>query len=304
MTGELYIYKNGAWVDCHTAYGMGLANGSLVSVLQFPKLKEPDTTDWNEQDGESPDLAAVYMESKEITLNVYFTNMDGTFGYNTFLADIIAAPVYRFKFAQLADREYDLHFVSMGGLKYADGVATCTLKFKCDYPLSRNSSTIYTYTTPSSNLDTDPYWTVDGVPLTDYGVRIANGTLTSVRTKDKVKENLSVTNAVKNGALYDSVSTIHWKARDLTLHCWMTERGINTQQGFYNNLDALLYDLTRSGTHTLGGKIQNRYGDTVTDSLFVRSFYYKSMKAEKFYYDTPRFLKFTLTLRLFANGNI
>jgi hypothetical protein len=85
------------------------------------------------------------------------------------------------------------------------------------------------------------------------------------------------------GALYDIDSVVRYKSKDVKLYCLMRA---DTLTELWRNYDALLYDITRPGEHTL-------WVNEVEEEF---KFVYKSCQVTDFYPTDKIWLQFTLTV--------
>lgn len=270
LTGRLYIDGN----DAFSSYGVYVVEGGWNELIAFAPLKSVESNDWQEEDGIEADLSAPVLNTREVQLKVAFS---GLFSRFFTLLELLSDGAYHTFECAYIGRTYRLRLVSQPNLSAARTLGTATLKLADDFPLSG-----YTYVAPESSVRPYGDYTFDDVRLTDYGVRVLEGTLDEVRKSPNVKKNLLRNIDTQTGAVYDGRNVTYSK-KDVKVYCLMRAE---TLTELWRNYDALLYDLIRPGEHTLG----------VDDLEQEFSFYYKSCSVSEFYPDDKIWLEFTLTL--------
>lgn len=319
-TPELYIDGT----DIFTEYNVRLADGCYDTLVGWPGMKDVEGNDWQEQDGFEPDLSNPLLESRTITLKYI---LHGSIAdIHTFYAFLGTVPTRTYNFAQIG-RTLTLRLEAMPSVEYAVEFHVLQVRYAADKPLEG-----YSYLAPASTLEESREYVLDSTPLSDYGIRILQGTISSVIKGSDVKPLLIRKSSVISGATYDEnpllndpdnsfgdgyetvgtsaegVSgnwkrstergTVTYKGRDITLRCFLRA---DTPAAAWRNYDALLYDLTKKDTGasdpTLAG------ARTILIRALARTFlcYYKSQNVVEFAYDERQgiWLKFDLTLRLF-----
>lgn len=269
MTGQLYIDGK----DAYTIYGVYVVDGGYDELIAMPPLKSVDTNDWQEEDGIEADLSAPVLDTKDIQLKIaaqeahsrYFSLIDrlSDGAYHTF--DCVGI-----------GRTFTLRLVSVSVTGSQGDFTLLTLKLANDYPLNG-----YTYSSPISTLPSDESYTLDGLPLSEYGVRVLQGSLTEIMKTPNVKQNMLRNIKTVSGAIYDP-ATVTFKSKDVKLTCLMTAP---TMETLWHNWDALLYDLTKPDERML-------WVEALEKDFY---FYYKSCSVSEFYVDGKIWLKFELT---------
>ncbi|MBQ3765908.1 MAG: hypothetical protein II874_04145 [Bacteroidales bacterium] len=318
MITKLYIDG----VNILTTYNVTLAKDAYKTLVQWPEMKAVGGNDWQEMNGYEPDLSNPLLESRTVTLKFI---LKGTIAdIDGFYAFLGGKPVRSFTFQEIG-RSCTLRLESMPSIQYARTFHIMQVQFAADKPLEG-----YSYVAPSSSLPEKRDYVIDEVPLSGYGVRVLQGTISSVIKGAEVKPLLIRKSSVISGATYDenpllndaedtfdseeyetiggsvegvsanwkrskAQGTVTYKGRDITLNCLM--RG--AASGVWQNYDALLYNLSKSvvsADPTLAG----------ARSIFIRALgktfksFYKSQRVEEFLYRDGRiWLKFNLTLTLF-----
>lgn len=300
-----------------SAYNTYVSRGGYKELVQWPALKPIVGNDWQELDGYEPDLACIRLDTRDLNINfVCLGTADNMSAFYTFL---LSSTRLTCEFQSIG-RTVTLRLISMPSLSEALLFQNITVRFAADSPLEN-----YTYVAPSSSLQTKRDYSIDGTWLSSYGVRVLKGTMNSAARRADVKPFLLRNTSNISGALYDSNPIVpgsagsgyeevtvpeggNWKrkiaggsptvrARDFTLRCLLRDAEISNG---WRNYDALLYDLTKSGTPT-STNIQEG-ARTIVMSPISASFlcYYKSQSVTEFTTDGSDFwLKFDLTLTLF-----
>ncbi|MBR6246158.1 MAG: hypothetical protein IKR15_02205 [Bacteroidales bacterium] len=309
-------------VNIRTAYSVTLGEDSYKSLIQWPEMKSVDGNDWQEMNGYEPDLSNPLLESRNLALNFILKGNVGQI--DTFYALLGSKPTHLFEFE--VGRTLTLRLLSMPSVKYARTFHVLQVQFAADIPLEG-----YVYAAPSSSLPQNNEYVIDGMTFSDFGVRITQGTISSVIKGADVKPLLIRKSSVISGAKYDenpllndadnsfdseeyetiggtvegvsanwkrskARGSVTYKGRDITLNCQMDGAKTNV----WRNYDALLYFLTKTAESpadpTLAGaRIINIRALGKTFKCF-----YKSQTVEEFLYDGRTiWAKFNLTLTLF-----
>lgn len=273
MTGDLYIDST----DVYTAYGVGVRDGGYASVACFPALKAYANNDWQEEHGIEADLSAPALARQDITLNMHCDS--GTDAFRAFIAMLTDGVYHTFLMAG-AGRTLSLRLVSVSSYEVLGTLQRFTLRLSDDSPMDG-----YTYLAPSPvdivlpNAD----YLVDGVSLTDYGVYVTRGAIADLLRPSDVKTSMQRDIRTVPGVIYDGDADPRLKARDIRIPCVMRAGGVSQ---LWRNRDALLYDLTRPGTHTLDAA---PYDARVT-------FAYKSCTAGALLLDGQPWLSLNITI--------
>ena len=278
MTGRLYIDG----YDAYTTWGVYVVSGGWNDLISYPPIKSVESNDWHEVDGIEADLSDPKLNIKEATLRIACAGVYGNFaGFIAMLSD----KAYHDFDCRYIGRRYTLRLTQMPNLDHANALGFVTLKLSNDYPLKD-----YTYEPPKSSIQRVSDYLIDGVPFTNYGVRILEGSLSEVMKTASVKQNLLCNLRTANGAIYDG-ATVTFKSKDVKLKCLMRAE---TLTELWQNYDALLFDLTRPNEHQL----------EVQELEQVFPCYYKSASVTDFYPDSKIWLEFTITLAFTNNFRI
>lgn len=270
MTGRLYIDG----IDVYTEFGLGVSEGGYNELVAFPPLKTVKSNDWQEFDGIEADLSAPVLNTREIAIKfiIWGDNVDlGAF------VDLLSDKAYHTFHCRSIDRECRLRLVSHTNLEWAYKLGFTTFRFADDFPLDD-----YTYLLPLSSISPYGDYEIDDKLLTDYGVRVLQGSLAEIDKSPDVKTSLLRNIGTQSGAIYDD-ARVTYKSKEVKINCLMRAATITE---FWRNHDALLYDLTRSDERRL-----------YVDARGIEyPCHYKSCQTTEFYADGKIWWKFTLTL--------
>ena len=310
-------------VNILTTYNVTLEREAYNELIQWPEMKSVEGNDWQEMDGYEPDLSHPVLESRDVTLKFI---LKGTVSdIDAFYAFLGGQPVRSFTFNEIG-RTFSLRLVSMPSIQYARTFKLMQVLFAADNPLEGVSAT-----TPSSSLPAKNDYIIDGLSLSDYGIRVLRGTISSVIKGAEVKPLLIRRSSVINGAKYDenpllndadgsfssqdydtiggsydgvsanwkrskAKGTVTYKGRNITLKCLIRD----TTSSAFRNYYALLYNLTK----TVSGADPTLAGSrTITIRALGKSFlcFSKNQKVEEFLCRNGNtWIKFNLTLTLFS----
>ncbi|MBR5042999.1 MAG: hypothetical protein IKX67_07135 [Bacteroidales bacterium] len=309
--------------DIRSTYNVILERGAYNTLIQWPDMKTVGGNDWQEMDGYEPDLSNPLLESKTVTLK--FILKGSVADIDSFYQFLGSRPTHVFSFTGIG-RSATLRLESMPSLQYARTFHLLHVRFAADIPLEG-----YTYAEPQSSLPEKRDYVIDGRPLSDYGIRVLQGTIGSVIKGADVKPLLIRKSSVISGAKYDenptlndadssfssdefetiggsfdgvaanwkrskSRGTVTYKGRDITLKCLLKT---STPADAWRNYDALLYDLTKAASSsdpTLRGARQ------ILIRALGKTFkcFYKTQRVEDFVCrDGLTWIQFNFTLTLF-----
>lgn len=270
MTDRLYIDG----YDAYKQWGVYVVAGGWNEAIAYAPLKTVEYNDWQEEDGIEADLSDPKLNTKEISLNFAYAGLySGIIEFVNLLAD---GAYHEFNCAHIR-RQYTLRMTQMPNLDHASTLGFVTIKFSNDFPLKG-----YSYKAPSSRVMRAEDYLIDGVPFTDYGCRILQGSLSEVMKSAAVKQNLLRNIASQPGAIYDDAA-VTYKSKDVKLNCLMRAE---TLDELWRNYDALLFDLIRPDERML----------EVTELEQTFPCFYKSASVSEFFPEDKIWLRFTLTL--------
>ena len=187
-----------------------------------------------------------------------------------------------FTFNEIGLKDKKLRFIKSSQPKSVQNLHKFSMTFSDDDPLG---GYVYDYAT-SALL---PYYdySIDGKDVSDYGVRILAGTYEEIIKMPDVKEKLRRNLKILSGQYYDDGGEVTYKTRTVSLKCLMRSRSLAE---FWQNRNALLYDLTRPGSHILNVANINK----------EIPFYYKSCDVDSFHPDGGKvWFEFTLNVEFY-----
>ncbi len=274
MKGALYIDDK----DAYELYRLSVTCGSYAGLACLPKLKNVPQNDWHERNGVDPDLSSPVIDAHEFTLDFHIVgDISLYYGFITAISDG-AYHLYSFSEISLTKR---LRLVKCGNVKTIQQLHHFSLTFCDDNPMEG-----YEYEPAASILQPLYDYAIDGKDLSEYGIRILQGTYDSIVKMPDVKENLKVNLSSLNGQSYDGENVVY-KSKSVNLNCLMRAGSI---EEFWRNRNALLYDLIQPGARTL----------TVANLSKDIPFYYKSCRPQCFYPDEGKvWFEFVLTVEFF-----
>lgn len=272
MTGRFYIDGE----DAYAKYGVYVTDGGLNSVIAYPPGKAPDTNDWQEDDGVEADLAdGIRLDSRNVSLPLAcdrFTN-----GYFALLELLADKQEHEFDFKGIG-RTYRLRLKDQpSAFSYLRELALFTLRFTDDHPaayLPEESAGV-----SARHYD---YIELDGVPFTDMGFTVLEGSTDDVLKHSAVKVPLVRDIKGMDGKEADTEAPVTFKTRDVKITCHIHK----PLAELWTAYDGLLCRLVRPDERMLDFALP---ADVV-------GCYYKSCSVNEFVPDAGRaWLKFTVT---------
>lgn len=270
MTAKFYIDSK----DAYSQYRVFVTEGGYNELVCYAPLKSVAGNNWQEEDGEEFDLSAPVLDTRE--LSITFAAHGFSHGLNAFVESLSDMAYHSFEFRDL-DRTYKLRLVSQPNLTLVNQLGLVTLRFADDFPLRG-----YKYKAP--NCDKIPLqgYEIDDIDFSKYGVRILQGSLDEIEKSPSVKKNLLRNINSQSGAIYDG-ETVTFETKDVKINCLMRA---NTLSEFWQNYDALLYNLIRPNERIL-------YADSVGMEYPC---FYKSSSVAKFFPKDNVWFEFSLIL--------
>jgi len=272
MRGRLYIDG----IDVFLTYGVYVVQGGWNSLLAYPPLKTVTSNDWQEEDGIEADLSAPVLNTRDVTLKFAISGADSRYGdFLTLLGD---RAYHEFRCEEVG-RSFRLRLVSHSSLETAPLLGFLSVKFADDFPMFG-----YTYAPPvDTGIPPSDAYTIDGVPFSEYGVRVLQGSLSEVLKGGAAKQALLRNIPTLSGAVYDSGANVTYKTKDVKLTCLLRADDTDTM---WRNYYALLHDLVQPDERLLGvAEIEQEF-----------ACYYKSCSVSDFDASGRVWLQFTLTL--------
>lgn len=269
MTGRLYIDG----YDAYEAFGIYVIDGGYNELIAMPPLKEVEYNDWQEEDGIEADLSDPQLNTREVTIK--FCSQRLLSGFIAFI-ELLSQQSYHDFECRSIERKYKLRLTSQPSIENIVDFGSIGLKFADDFPHKG-----YEYLPPNSPLKANDDYTLDSVPLTNWGVRVLKGTLKEILKTPAVKANLTRNIKTQPGALYDG-KCVTYKTKEVKVSCLMRAEALGE---LWRNFDALLYDLTRPGERVL----------EALDIAEEFPCYYKSCSVSSFIPTDKIWLEFALT---------
>lgn len=248
-------------IDAYTEFGVCLAYGGATELVAFNSLKEPKFNSWPEEDGIEVDLSEPKLSKKEIVIG-FSCNQEG--GVEKFMGFLDENVYHTFEFISLGITK-KLRLVSMPNRITIQPLKNFELSFIDDsYPFENYvREDLIPIPVPCKRIVE-----IDGIPLADYGILVTIGIEDEILTSPNVKQNLTIEPESINGDLYDYEADVVFESRDVQVPCHL-RAPINA---FWNNYNALFWDITRPGEHTFF------YGPRNVEYPF----YYKSCTVDNF----------------------
>lgn len=273
---EFKLYIDG--VDAYDAYRLSVSDGGYKDFVCFPKLKEVAYNDWHEQNGIDPDLSEPKLDAREITVGFHIVG--SLRRYYELMRALSDGAYHLFGFVEIG-LEIKLRLSNSGKVKSTGNLHAFTLTFIDDSPLEG-----YDYDGPTTALIPRYDYLVDGRDISDYGVRVLQGTFGEIIKQPDVKENLKINMNHLSGQSYDG-KNVTYKSRTVALKCFMRGRDL---MEFWRNWKAFLYDLTRPDSRILKVTMLNK----------DIPFYYKNCSVDSFHPDKGKiWFEFTLNVEFY-----
>lgn len=246
MIGKLIVDN----VDVYSTFGIYIAQGGYESLVSAPSLKAIDTNDWPDQDGIEPDLSEPALDSKEFSISFFGGDVEG------FVALLCQGAYHTFNFAEIG-LTCSLRLISNESYSDIQGLRSFSLRLADDFPLNG-----YSYSAPNKSAITG--YSVDNIDLGNYGIIVLDAT--ELNKKAPIKKNLVVSLSNKAGVNYDGYA-VYRASMDVSIKCFMR----CSIADFWNNYNALLYNLTTPNIRVLRGegKALNCYYKGIEVSEFV-----------------------------------
>lgn len=269
--------KNRLYIDGKDAYAewrVFLTNGSYRDLIRFAPLKNVESNQWQEIDGAEFDLSAPVLDSRELSIGFASHGSSGNLG--AFMELLSDRAYHDFEFREL-ERTYKLRLVSQPNLELCGHLGIFTLSFADDFPQQG-----YKYKAPDSDMVPVQGYEIDAVDFSEYGVWVLKGSLTEIKKSPAVKMNLLRDIISQKGAIYDGKEVI-FQTKEVKLSCLMRA---NSLTGFWQNYDALLFDLSKPNERSL----------YVENTGYEYPCYYKSCSVSEFYTTGKIWFKFDITM--------
>lgn len=290
LAGRLLIDGVDAW----GRWGVYVVEQGWNELIALPPLKEPEETDWAEEDGVEVDLNAPLLDAREV--DIEFAFRDGYVNYLAFVQFLSDGVYHEFDCAYIG-RSYTLRMVGSQSLDYVKLVGKGSITFADDVPLDISDVSVDVETGRSDETG----WQLDGVDLlSGWGVRVLAGSLAEVLEPSALKERLLWNQSDEAGQVYDSDTDEEedngtaWDRKEVTLNCLMRA---GSQVALWAQWDALLAALVQSGERSL-------YVEELGKTFPC---YYSECEVERFYPaedEQAAWLEFGLTLVFTGAGAV
>lgn len=276
-------------------------------MLTFPSMKDVTIVDWAEEDGIDIDLSALYVASRNVTMS-FAVGDRGDF--RSFYAWLKGLGQFTLEARELGGVKFKLRLLSQSSLNLYGTLQKFSLRFSEDNPWELVASGSATRTIPS-----EANFSLDGVSLSDYNIRVLKDTKKSLYSQAELKEFLTRSARNENGQTYDEnpfdtydEETGAWsqsstertapkdKTRDFTVQCLMTAPDLST---FWANYSALFHALVRQDDEKAREDETTACVRRFSANRYSRSFkcYYKGQTLLYFFPDPQKiWAQFSLTL--------
>lgn len=270
MRLKLYIDNQ----DAYLQYGVLVTANAYKELVTYAPLKSVVSNNWQEEDGEEFDLTAPVLDSRE--LSIEFAIHDSEQGLGALIELLSTKAYHTFEFREI-NRTYTLRLIAQPTLALVHRLGLVTLRFADDFPLRG-----YEYKAPSSSVGAVQGCEMDGVDFSAYGVVMLQGCREEIRKSPSVKGNLLRNIHSQSGATYDG-EVVSFATKEVKLNCLMRASSLSE---FWQNYDALLFNLTRPGERML--YVQQTGGEYPC--------FYKNSSVEAFVPAGKIWFEFSLTL--------
>lgn len=278
QTGKLYINNSDAW----RRYKVWLTDGQLAKLIQYPKLKTPEATEWAELYYTEYDLTTLLLDTR--TVNLEFGIYGDRNRYDTLGSRLETYPT-TLQVPLLDNATWKLRFTGFtnpafyySGTSGATSLCTVTAQFSEDNPVTP------TDTVGSTKLCADSALSISGVNISYYGARLEGDTWQEALNPYAVREGLKVTTCDKQGvALYHPAGN---RLKSTTIKIPLVISGCTATEAFrrYRMIINTLLDTSKTRRIVYYGTSYNCF--------------YLSNSVDEFLTAYPAVLKVTLTMQL------
>lgn len=293
--------------DIASVYGAIIENGGYDGIVGWPGVKAVDTNNWHEQEGVEADLSSLRLDSHSFTIKFGLKYSSPT-QIEAFYCFLCSSPKVIYADDAIGVVK-TLRIESMSSLRYATQFALLNVKFACDEDPLKD----YTRVAPVGGLcPASSDFTLDGQKLSDYGVRVLDGTYESVMKLGSVKKSLFRNPSTIHGSEYDqnpllwngaewvrsqTTDEVHLGSFKVTLKLGMIAPNLNT---FWQNYKVLLYDLIHENTSATDVLLKCQRELYVKKIEKTLKCYYKSQSVKEFRIISGKrvWIKFDLTLEV------
>lgn len=274
-------------IDIYATYGAMISKGGLNGVLALPPSKKVSSNDWAEDDGIEPDLSEIYLDKRSLSIPfVFLASYDKI---EAFLAFLESTAYHSINFDKISLTKR-FRYISSTSLKYAKEISSLVCNFSEDSFEVVDITPVQVPITGSDSVE------LDGIALTDYGIRLLKGSLPSAVAPYDTKQRLSSSSQYDNGVDYDGAEGLRLKrkSREFTLHCLLVAPSFETA---WRNYMSFFHKLVSKNPSN--GPTKECLRTLVFNSPIEKTIrcYYKNQSVTSFFTEKDRiWLEFTLTL--------
>lgn len=278
QTGKLYINDSDAW----TRYKAWLPDGQLAKLIQYPKLKTPDATEWAELFYTEYDLTTLLLDTRTVNLDFCLYGDRGR--YETFGSRLETYPTM-LEVPLLDNATWTLRFTGFTNIECCySGSSGATSLYKMTAQFSEDNPVTPTDTVGSTKLCADSSLSISGVNISYYGARLEGDTWQKALNPYAVREGLKVTTCDKQGvALYHAAGS---RLKSTAIKIPLVISGCTAAEAFRRYRMIMNTLLDTSKTHRIV-----YYG-------VGHNYFYQSSSVDEFHTSYPALLKITLTMQL------
>lgn len=291
MVGKLIIDGKDAFGE----YGVFVEQYGYGGLIQMPPFKNITTTEWEEYDGEEPDLMNPLLGSKTFGIKFCITDAVGAGDLYELISD---KPYHIYEFVELK-RTYKLRLVSNPAYSSFTKIGTFTLNFSDDFPpvvptedTDLDSLDEYNMILQETPLAEAPDgfkqngYALDDVDFSLFGVYLIKGTIESLHKAPEVRSNLKTDSKSKSGVEYDG-ENVNYRAKDTVIKMLIHSDGIDD---FWKRWNALFTVLLQPEQRSI----------YMEDTLEDYECYYKNNSVSKFDIlpNGKIWCEFTVTMRM------
>lgn len=276
QTGKLYINGSDAWAR----YKVWLPDGQLAKLIQYPKLKTPEATEWAELFYTEYDLTTLLLDTR--TVNLDFCLYGDRNRYET-LGDRLEIYPTTLKVPPLDNATWTLRFTGFTNIECCGSTSTTAL-YKMTAQFSEDNPVTPTDTVGSTKLCADSSLSINGVNISYYGARLEGDSWQEALNPYTIREGLKVTTCDKQGvALYHAAGS---RLKSTTIKIPLVISGCTAAEAFrrYRMIINTLLDTSKTRRIVYYGEAHNCF--------------YQSNSVDEFHTSYPALLKVTLTMQL------
>ncbi len=287
MTGKLYIDG----IDVYARYGVYVLEGGYNSLIAYAPLKSVYSNNWQEWDGLDVDLTAPRLDTKSFDIRFAINKEWNDLG--AFIRLLSEGAYHDYNFAAIG-RTYRLRMLAHSSLDLAEQLGLFSLQFADDFPMGCEDLESY-------NEDAQPIRSIaesddyilggeNGERLTNWNVRVLDGTFIDILKSPIVKGNMLRTIGITDGVEYDP-KKVRFKEKAVRIKCLMRADSL---EELWQNWDSLRARLIKGD---LTGELRNGL-----NSLYVATtgeeyeFYYKGCEVSMFKTTDKIWLEFSLNV--------